>query len=515
MNILFFNNPSENVVVEYPDEAGESFLEIGDFGYFPPLGLLYILSYLEKHLPGHNLVLKDCPAEEITQDDIEQLVADLQPDIVAMTSYTISLLDIVISARAIRRAKPDVYICLGGHHPTAFPYQAAQLKEFDSIVVGEGEIAFTELVKALESGDDVNQIEGVYTETSIERWRKNSLRDNRFLHTVIAPPAYVEDIDSLPPPNREYIKNIDYHSVVGVSSKLATIISSRGCPYLCTFCDVPFKRYRQRSHKLVVDEMEACLELGYEEFHFYDDLFNIQPKKILGFCDEIDRRGLKVVWDFRGRVNGVNRESLERAKKSGLRMISFGVETGSNEGLKILKKGTKVTKILETFDLCHELGIVTVVDFMIGLPHERSRQDVIDNIKFAIGLDPDHIQFSILNLYPGTEIHAQAVSQGVAKQDHWEQYILDPQPGFAVEHWDEYLTVKEMVELHKYAYRRFYLRPRYILKSIFQTKSVHEFKVKAKGAFTIAGFNKIPGRSLGGLSWFKSEKEKAVVQSVE
>jgi len=514
MNILFFNNPAENVVVEYPNEDGESFLEIEDFGYFPPLGLLYLMSYLEKNHPGHKVLLKDCPAEGITQADVAGIIEEFQPDVVAMTSYTISLLDIVISARTIREVKPDAHICLGGHHPTAFPYEAAQLKEFDSIVVGEGEIAFTDLVRTLQTGEgNIDEIQGVYTKTSIEKWKENSLKDNRFLHTVIAPPAYIEDIDSIPPPNREHIKHIDYHSVVGVSAKLATIISSRGCPYLCTFCDVPFKRYRQRDHKLVVDEMEQCLELGYEEFHFYDDLFNIKPKKIIEFCDEIERRGLKVTWDFRGRVNGVNRESLERAKKAGLRMISFGVETGSDEGLKTLKKGTKVPKIVETFDLCRELGINTIVDFMIGLPHERSRQDVIDNIDFAIGLKPDHIQFSILTLYPGTEIHTQAVAKGIAKSHHWDDYILNPRPGFAVEHWDEHLSVREMVELHRYAYQKFYLRPSYILKSFFETRSMHEFLVKAKGAMIILGVNKIPGRARGGLSWFNSGSREAAAKS--
>ena len=141
-------------------------------------------------------------------------------------------------------------------HPIAFPFEAAQLPEFDSIVVGEGEIAFTELVNALENGNDITCIPGVYTCESVQKFvGKTMKRDKRFLQKVQVPPAYIDDIESLPIPNRKYISHINYKSVIGVSKKLATMISSRGCPYKCTFCDVPIKTHRRRDPKLVVDEL--------------------------------------------------------------------------------------------------------------------------------------------------------------------------------------------------------------------------------------------------------------------
>ena len=113
-------------------------------------------------------------------------------------------------------------------------------------------------------------------------------KDKRFLQKVRVPPAYVDDIEKLPIPNRKYISHINYRSVIGVSNKLATMISSRGCPYKCTFCDIPIKSHRKRSPESVIDEMQVCLDMGYDEIHFYDDLFNITPQRLIDICDEIN-----------------------------------------------------------------------------------------------------------------------------------------------------------------------------------------------------------------------------------
>jgi len=413
MKILLLNPPAENTLIEYPDKEGETYIETEDFGFFPPLGLLYILAYLEKNTTGHELFFKDCVAEKISHIDLKDVYRETQPDIIGITSFTISLVDVCLAAETARDILPKAHICMGGHHPIAFPFQAAQLKEFNSIVVGEGEAAFTRLVNYLEGKKDITEIPGVYTSASITKWRDKSHRDKRFLNNVMVPPAYFEDINTLPIPARSYIAHINYHSIVGATDKLATIITSRGCPYKCTFCDVPYKKYRERNISSIVDEVEACLNMGYREIHFYDDLFNITPQKVIDFCLEIKKRGLKFHWDFRGRVNTVTHESLKIAKDNGCRLISFGVETGSDEGLKALKKGTTVNKIRETFRWCRELKIKTIADFMIGLPFEKTKEDVQKNIDFLIDLDPDYPQIAILCLYPNTELYRKAVDKGL------------------------------------------------------------------------------------------------------
>lgn len=487
MKILMINPPSENTLPEFPGEHGESFIDTADFGYFPPLGALYVLSFLEKHATGHDLYFKDCVAENIKQKDLPRVINEIQPDVVGITSFTISLVDVCLAAKTIRAIVPRAHICLGGHHPIAFPFQAAKLHEFDSIIVGEGEKAFLELITALERNQDITQIRGVYTSESIEKWRGSSFYDKCFLSHVMVPPAYEDDIDSLPIPNRAFIKHIDYKSIVGVTNKLATIITSRGCPYKCTFCDVPYKQYRKRSIPNVVDEVAACLQLGYKEIHFYDDLFNITPERVIEFCDEIENRRLKFPWDFRGRVNTVTKESLSRAKRAGCRLISFGVETGSDAGLRFLKKGITIDRIKEVFRWCRELKIKTVADFMIGLPFEKSRQDIMNNIDFLIELDPDYPQIAILCLYPNTKIYQQAIEKGLIDKNKWEDFSLKPSTFIKVDHWEEFLSTRELVQLQKIGYKRFYLRPSYVLKNILSTRTLYEFKAKAKGALKLLG----------------------------
>src|SRR4030042_677388 len=264
MRILFINPPSENTLKEFPNIDGKEFIETSDFGFFPPLGLLYVLTYLDKYSKGHQIFFKDCIAERISHSKLTQVIKEIKPDIVGITSFTISLIDVCMTAQTVRKIVPKAHICLGGHHPIAFPYEASQLKEFNSIIVGEGEVAFTELVNAIDQNKDITLIPGVYTSQSIRNWIKNKCSDSRFLSNVIAPPAYIENIDELPIPDRSYIKHIKYSSILGLTDNLATIITSRGCPYKCSFCDVPYKRYRNRSIKKVVDEVEECLKLGYE-----------------------------------------------------------------------------------------------------------------------------------------------------------------------------------------------------------------------------------------------------------
>ena len=506
MNILFLNPPDLNKVSEYAiDEYSTEYIESDDVGAFPPLGLLYVMSNLEKNAPHHKLYFKDCVAEKCGHNALVKYVEGIKPDIVAMTSFTISMPDVILAARNIRKIVPDAHFCLGGHHPIAYPFEAASLPEFDCIVVGEGEIVFTELINAIESKKPFTSITGVYTHESIKKYEGTTLNDRRFLNKVKVPPAYVDDIDSLPMPNREYIKDLNYNSVVGVSSKLATLISSRGCPYKCTFCDVPIKTHRRRDPELVVDEMEACVKQGYEELHFYDDLFNINPKRVIAICDAIDKRGLKVAWDYRGRVNGINEESIIRFKKSGGRMISFGIETASDEGLKILRKASTMKQNIEALRLCRKHGIITIADFIIGLPHEKTYDDVLNSIKtLSYDYRPDYAQFSILSLYPNTQIFDQAAEKGLIDKDKWSKWAMDPlKTPLIVDHWDEHLTMEQLIALQKKAYRLFYFRLSNIWDQVKRIRSFHQIKVKTIAMLTVMGID-------WGIFKFNSKSESQI-----
>ncbi|MBT0666545.1 cobalamin-dependent protein [Geobacter pelophilus] len=485
MRILLLNPPAEYTAREYVDPANPSdhgLLDTEDFGRFPPLGLLYILAALRKATPEHETFLLDCIAEKVGHGELMQRVAEIGPDLVGITSFTVSMYDVCLAARAIRQRFPAAHLCLGGHHPIAFPYEAAELPEFDSIIVGEGEEAFPELVTALTSGADFTGIRGVYTAASIRGYQGQLLTDDRFLARRMPPPAYVENLDALAPPDRSVISHLDYRSIVGASDRLATMISSRGCPCSCTFCDVPYKKYRQRSTVAIADEIRACLDMGYKEVHFYDDLFNITPERVIAFSDEITRRGYRFTWDFRGRVNTVTHDSLVKAKAAGCRMISFGVETGSDDGLMQLRKNCTTEQVRTVFKWCRSLGILTIADFMIGLPFEKSAADVRRNIDFMLDIDPDYAQVSILSLFPNTELFAEAARRGLIRSERWAEFARAPRADFYLDHWEESLSMADLLRLQRESYRRFYLRPRYVWRSLLATCSWHEFTTKLQGA---------------------------------
>lgn len=485
MKILIVNPPAENVIPEFQDEAGNGFLEAADFGKFPPLGPLYVLSYAKHRFPHHEYFFLDCVGESLTHDDFKQRVQQIVPDLIGFTSFTIALIDVLKAAETAHTVAPSAHLCLGGHHPTAFPIEASGLPFFDSIIVGEGEYAFAGLIEALEKGDDYSGIPGLYTAKSITKFVDTHTNDRRFRKALRVPPAYVEDIDVLPFPDRRFVQHIRYNSIVGLKNRLTTLITSRGCPCKCTFCFVPYKEYRERSMESIMDEIEECVRMGYEEFHFYDDLFNLTPQRIELFCRSLLDRKLQIVWDFRGRVNGLTYDVLKLAKSVGLRLISFGIETGNNEGLALLKKGITIEQIQEVFSWCRKLNILTVADFMIGLPNEKTREDVLKNIDFLIRLNPDYAQVGILNLYPQTEIYDQAVARGIVDPRRWEEWLRNPKPGFYIDHWTEYISNNELIRLHRDSYRRFYLRLPYVIKSIYKLRSLHELQSKTIGAIKL------------------------------
>jgi radical SAM superfamily enzyme YgiQ (UPF0313 family) len=168
-------------------------------------------------------------------------------------------------------------------------------------------------------------------------------------------------------------------------------------------------------------------------------------------------------------------------------MISFGVETGSDEGLRLLNKNCSTEQVRNVFRWCRELGVLTIADFMIGLPFERSADDVRRNVDFLLGLDPDYAQISILSLFPNTELFADAARSGLIDPSRWNEFARNPTTGFYVDHWEEFIALGELLQLQRDSYRRFYLRPRYIWRSLLSTCSRHEFMSKLQGAMRLLG----------------------------
>ena len=468
MKILLVNPPRANSIYsEVPTTVN------AEINSMPPLGLMYLESHLAAHT-GHQTQIIDCRAYGIDHEGLEDIVRREQPDLVGLTGHTHDLVDILMATRMCKRVRPDMQVWWGGPHVTSFPLESMHFPEVDGAIPKEAEVPFTQVVETLASGGDLSTVRGIL-------FRRNG-------EVVQTPPApIIEDLDSLPPPRREVLDVKRYYYLLGDEVTATSLISSRGCPYNCTFCNTPGRKtWRHRSPVSVVDEMEACVRLGIKEIYFVDDTFNVDRERVDGICHEIIRRGLKVRWNFRARVNLLRGDQLALLEKAGCTRIHVGVESGTNEGMKGLRKQLTVDKVKEGFRLLKKTKMHTVCYFMIGCPHERTRQDVLDTIDFAIELDPDYVLFGIMTPYPDTDVFRDGVKRGILDADHWQRFILDPKPGFRPQMWTEHMSEAELNDLLETAFKRFYIRPKLMFKKLIEIRNIKDFARKLKAGWSIA-----------------------------
>lgn len=470
------------VLLIYPPETHMIKTNVPTFveqekGFYPPLGLLYVAAYAKEHT-DHQIGVLDTHLEQMDFKGLEEEVKKRKPDVVGIQTMTFTLIDVIETARAVKRAGKDIHINLGGPHVNIYPEESIQIPEVDSLTLGEGEVVFTDLISALAAGDDLGKISGLVFK-----------KDGEIVDTGTR--DFIEDLDALPFPARELTLYQKYYSILAKRSPITTMISSRGCPYRCLFCDRPHlgKKFRSRSAKNVVDEMEECVKIGISELFFYDDTFTFDRQRTLDICEEILKRGLEIGWDVRTRIDRVDEKMLEMLKKAGCERIHYGVEAGTSEILKVLRKDIKLDRAIEIFKKTRQIGITTLAYFMIGSPTE-TREQILETFEFAKRLNPDYLHLSVTTPFPATALYRLGLEQGVLKEDYWKKFAVDPRPDFVPELWEEKLNRDELIELLDRGYRDFYLRPSYIIKGLTQVRSVEEFKKK-----TLAGIKLLVSKS--------------------
>lgn len=467
MNILLIAPPIESKVKYFHGWQ----LSVSDYGSFPPLGLLYITAYLKQNMPEANIKLIDSVPEKAGYPEIEDVIRDFHPDIVGISAFTICLVDVLKIARLAKKINNDIHVCVGGPHLSVYPKQALAQAEVDSIIIGEGEYVFFELAKQAKAGKIVGGVNGLYLKSDLE------ICDFKKADMV--------DIDKLPFFDLSFIRKDIYYSTVGRQRNVITLLTSRGCPYQCTFCDIPYKIFRGRKIDNILEEIKLRLSQGYKEIFFYDDTFNMTAERVIELSQRIINDKLNFDWSFRGRVNTLSYQMLEIARRSGCRRIHFGIETATDEGLAEIKKGTRVEQIKNALSWCRQLKIKTIGDFIIGLPFEKSRKDVIDSINRLIEFAPDYGQFNFLQPLPGTEIYESGVRQGIIDPKKWENFAVFPSADFTPPLWTQYLSKADLSDLLYYAYKKFYIRPGYILNTLASLKTASEFKRFLKGGLKI------------------------------
>lgn len=467
MKVLLIHPPDENMVTtNVPSVVDE------ETGLYPPLGLMYVAAYAEKNT-DHKIEILDAQAEEVGYDEIEREIEKKKPDIVGIQSMTFTHIDTILTAKIVKSVDRDIKIVLGGPHVNIYPNETINIPEVDYLVLGEGEVPFTELIQNLDDGQKLETVKGLVFKDR-----------NRVVNT--GPRELIQDLDSIPFPARHLTSYKKYYSLLARRSPITTMMTSRGCPYKCLFCDRPHlgKRFRARSAENVVDEMEECVDRGIQEILIYDDTFTINRQRVVDICKKISKRGLDIGWDVRARVNTVDEELLKIMKDAGCERIHYGVEAGTPEILKILRKGITLKQVEDAFRWTKDIGITTLAYFIIGSPTE-TREQILQTLEFAKKLDPDFAHFSVMTPFPATDLYHLGLAEGVLKNDYWQEFAKNPTKEFEPELWEEGLPREKLVELLKHAYKSFYSRPSYIIRGIIKVRSYEEFKRKIKAGIGV------------------------------
>lgn len=469
MKILLTNVPDLNVGKTTDDWD----IEASDIGIFPPLGLMYLAGALKRQ-GRHDVKIIDCVLDNLSFEEIVAISLEYCPDVVGMTTYTPTLYDALKLSKLFRQELPLAKIVWGGPHALLFPMESMTFSEVDYLVLGEAEETFPRFCDALEDCRSFETIPGIVYRNG-----------DSIVNT--GHPGYVEDINTIEFPWFEGLDYKRYFSAIGTGQPVGTICSSRGCPFHCTFCCKPYSTYRSRSIDNILEEISRYYDKGVKEFFFFDDLFNVTPQRVIDISKKIIEYGLDISWSFRGRVDAVSDEMLQLARNSGCRQIFYGVEASTDAGLKEIKKKITIDMVRRAVSLTRKNKILSSTNWIIGFPHHKTRQDILDLIDVAVSVDSDYAQFNICIIYDGTELFSQGVQLGLFDVNIWRDYAKNPIPNFIEPIWEQHLSRHELSELLRLCYKRFYFRPTPIFRRLFGLRSLGEFKLLAKGALTLLG----------------------------
>jgi len=438
-----------------------------------PLGIAYIASVLESK--GMDVKIYDCQCENIDLKNLTQKLEKDSPDMVGITASTPAFGSAIEVAKSVRENLPNARIVIGGPHVTALPESTLNLDCFDVGVVGEGEITMQELTKCIDS-KSLKMVKGI------------AFRSNRKIFRTEARP-FIKNLDQISFPARHLLPPLKKYTPTPASYvKLpqAQVMTSRGCPRNCTFCDTSAfgVSYRCRSVENVFDEIEELINnYGMKDLKFFDDTFTVIPNRVYEICDEFKKRHIDIPWCCLTRTNMVTKRLLIRMKKAGCWQILFGLESMNQNILTDLRKGTTVEQNIKAVKWAHEAGLSVRADFLFGTPND-SIEGMIKTLKGAMRLNMDFAHFNKFTPYPGSQLYKDLLKQGFEFDVENYPSQLDHESFIYVPH---YLSEDQFKILLNAAYKRYYLRSEYMLKQLLKVRNLETLKRLIKGFWAIAG----------------------------
>lgn len=425
----------------------------------PSLGLGYIASTIINK--GHQVEILDCLQKGIEPLTLINIIKDKRPEVIGVTIFSLFFNEAKDTIDLIKE-RFDIPVIVGGPHVNSIPEITLKECKADFAVIGEGETTIIELIDELSSDSrDLSRIKGIgYREN--ENIRINEKRN------------LIEDLNTIPFPAWDIIKPEDYppisHGTFYKRFPIAPIITTRGCPFDCTFCasNKTWERLlRKRSPKNVVDEIEFLVKNhGIKEFHFEDDNLTASKNHVMGICQEILDRNLDIAWSCPNgvRIDCLDRERLEIMKASGCYMFAVGFESGDQGVLNRAQKKLDLSKVPEIVKMIRDVGIEIMGFFILGLPSE-TKETALKTISFAKSLPIDSAKFHNFIPLPGTPIFNNWYQKQKGNID-WGKAKLFGEAIYSTES----LSAEELTQLQKRAHREFYLRPSILIKNILKVK---------------------------------------------
>lgn len=365
-----------------PAEYREGDLD-ADF-YQIPYGLLSLGAQALR--AGHEVKVLNLSAFPWSR--VEEVLAALEADVYGMSCWTANRRGVGLVARSLRRLHPDAHIVVGGPHATPLPRQMLEHHpEIDTVTIGEGELTFLELLERLQQGRSMTGLAGAAYRVK----GRIELGPDR---------ESIEDLDTLACPHDVFDTHI--------------VMTSRGCPWRCTFCGAEAswgRGFRGQSVNYVLDALEHALSrLPVKMIQIKDDTFTTSKKRVLELCRGIRERGMKLLWSCDTRVDVLGDELLREMRLAGCQRLSLGVETGSPTILKNIDKKITVDEILGSTAIAKKYGIQVRYYMMLGNRGETA-ETFRETLRFLERAKPHEYIFSCLSIYPGTRDYDEAVAQ--------------------------------------------------------------------------------------------------------
>lgn len=414
----------------------------------PSLAILHLAAVTR--MANHPTKLIDAASMNLTAADLLTRIRSDPPDVLGITATTFSIHHAASFAATAKLCFPELRIIVGGPHISAAPLETMErFPVFDVAVTGEGEATIIDLLNAIANRSSLDAIPGIVLrqgENITTTGKRNLLRD----------------LDKLPYPAWDLLEGFPERYAPAPFKvrqlPVASLVTSRGCPNHCIFCDrsVFGMSCRFFSADYVVAMISYLVEkFGIREFSFEDDTFVTFKERLLEICHGINRLGTRISWSCLGRVNNVDRETLDIMRRAGCWQISFGIESGSQEILSTIRKNVTLDQIRTAVTLCHESGILAKGFFIVGHPGE-TRETLDQTTRFALELPLDDISVTMLTPFPGTEIYNRAEEFGTFESDWSRMNLLN---ALFIPYG---LTREELENAQHSLLRRFYLRPRII-----------------------------------------------------